>query len=169
MTDALLAPFARVPIFHGLQQVHLERIARIAERVVYQTGDVIVREDEIGDAAVLVVSGKAVVLDDDAPDQESIARESVPAGSLVGELSMLIDARNSLTIVAQSSVRAFRIPRAQLLRLMEADPSLADHFVAKIADRLQEMAEEMRRIDGMLSSSVASHQPRHEPGNPNFH
>ena len=69
----------------------------------------------------LVVSGKVLIVEDRNDDKG----EPVVAGSLVGELAMIIETRAVTTVVARSSVRAFRIPRRQLRVLMETDPDPA--------------------------------------------
>lgn len=148
--DTLLAPFTRVAIFDGLSADRMERIARAAERIVFQVGDVIQSEGDIPDAAVLVVSGKVLIVD----DRDDQTGEPVAAGSIVCELAMLIETRAVSTVVARSSVRAFRITRRHLRMLMDTDPALADHFVAKISQRLTVMASEMRRLDSVLAESL---------------
>ncbi len=155
--DTLLAPFTRVAIFDGLSADRLERIARAAERIVYQPGDAIQNEGDIPDAAILVVSGKVLVVD----DRNDETGDPVAPGSLVGELAMLIETRALSTVVARSSVRAFRVTRHHLRLLMDTDPALADHFVAKISQRLTVMAAEMRRVDSALAASLESMPPQH--------
>lgn len=151
-SENIAAPFMRLPIFHGLSDQRLSRIARAAERVVFQPGDTIQRSGESADAAILIVSGKAVIVETDAALWQ-VHGEPVVAGSLVGELAMLIDTQSTTTVIARSSVRAFRIPRDALRSLMETDPAIADHFVGKLSERLSILADEMRRIDGLLESS----------------
>ncbi|MDO9382291.1 MAG: cyclic nucleotide-binding domain-containing protein [Hyphomicrobiaceae bacterium] len=158
-TDSLLTPFTRVAMFDGLSGDRLERIAKSAERIVFQAGDVIQSEGDIPDAAILVVSGKVLIVDDRADE----TGDPVVAGSLVGELAMLIETRAVSTVVARSSVRAFRITRRNLRMLMETDASLADHFVAKISQRLSEMAVEMRRVDNALAASLEKIPPQNAP------
>lgn len=153
--DTLLAPFTRVAIFDGLSADRMERIARAAERIVFQVGEVIQSEGDIPDAAVLVVSGKVLIVDDRADE----TGEPVAAGSIVCELAMLIETRAVSTVVARSSVRAFRITRRHLHMLMDTDPALADHFVAKISQRLTVMAAEMRRVDRALAASLEKMPP----------
>ena len=149
-TDALIAPFTRIALFDGLAADQLERVARAAERIVYQAGDTIQSEGDISDAAVLIVAGQAELVDDVTDE----AGEDIEAGSLVGELAMLIETRAASTIVARTPVRACRISRRRLRQLMESDPSLAEHLMDKITERLHAMATEMRRVDSLIAASV---------------
>jgi CRP/FNR family cyclic AMP-dependent transcriptional regulator len=150
-SDTLIAPFTRVALFDGLAEHHIERIARVAERIVYQKGDVIQAEGDIADAAILLVSGDAEIVDDPADE----AGEAVEAGSLIGEMAMLIETRAVSTVIARTGVRAFRVPRRQLRHLMEKDTTLAEHLMAKISERLNRMAAEMRRVDSLIAATIA--------------
>ncbi|MDX2290388.1 MAG: cyclic nucleotide-binding domain-containing protein [Hyphomicrobiaceae bacterium] len=145
--DALVKPLLSVAIFQGLKPLQITEIARRAERVVYKPGDVIISEDGDGDAAILIVAGDAVRVS--GPDSDGTP-EPVQPGSLVGEMAMLVETQHSSTIVARGSVRALRITRTDLHAQMEDDPALADHFVQKIAGRLNRLAKELRTIDAAL-------------------
>jgi CRP-like cAMP-binding protein len=145
--DALVKPLLNVPLFQGLKPLQITEIARRAERVVYKAGETIIAEDDTGEAAILIVAGDAVRTS--GPDLEGAA-ESVPPGALVGEMAMLVESRHTSTIVARGAVRALRIMRSDLLAQMEDDPTLADHFVQKIAGRLNRLAKELRAIDAAL-------------------
>ncbi len=75
-----------------------------------------------------------------------------PTGTLLGELSMLIDGHfHSATYTADGPVHAFKLTRTAIHTQMEADPALADHFVQIIAGRLQGVANELRQIDQKLA------------------
>jgi CRP-like cAMP-binding protein len=160
--DALVLPLLNVPLFQGLKPLQLTEIARRADRIVYKPGDVIVTAHGEPDAAVLVVSGEAVRTE--GPGLEAGANEAVPAGALISEMTMLIETECTSTVVARTSVRALRITRSEMHAHMTADPTLADHFVAKISGRLSSFVEGLREIDRSLGklgglADVASGMP----------
>ena len=155
--DALVKPFLRLPLFQGLKPLQLTEIVRRADRIVYRAGDLIIEEDKLGDAAIVIVSGEAVRLngsDMDAPG------EPVPEGSLVGELAMLVETVHSASVVARGPVRALRITREDMHAQMADDPRLAEHMMDRIAQRLNRLAAELREIDQALSG-IAQFEPRH--------
>lgn len=145
--DALVTPLLRVQLFKDLQPIHLAKIARVAERIIYKPGDLIIREGGAGDAAFLVVSGETVRIEGPGDTE---AEEMLPAHALIGEMAMLVETEHSSTVIAKSQVKALRIPREGMLELMEQDPSLAEHFIAKLTGRLHHLAEELRMIDYTL-------------------
>ena len=75
-TDNLLTPFTRLSLFEGLSESRLAAIARSAERVVFQPGEVIQMEGDIPDAAVLVVSGRVMIVHH--TKDESLSRDTLP-------------------------------------------------------------------------------------------
>ncbi|MFM9938585.1 MAG: cyclic nucleotide-binding domain-containing protein [Hyphomicrobiaceae bacterium] len=147
--DAFAARLGDLEIFRGLAPATLSTIARAAERIVFRAGQPIITADSAGDAAYLLMGGEAVALDDDTSSGSTA--KPVAEGSLVGEMAMLIEHDYAVTVVARTPVRAIRIPRETLHRMMAADPNLAQHFVDRIASRLTRVAVELRRIDQMLA------------------
>ncbi len=146
--DALVKPLLTISIFRGLKPLQITEIARRAERVIYRPGDVIIEEDAIGDAAVVIVSGDAVRV---SGPEYSGSPEQIREGSLVGEMAMLIETAHSSTIVARGNVKALRLTRSEMLEQMAEDQSLAEHFVARISGRLQSLANDLRAIDSALA------------------
>lgn len=150
--DVLTKAVMRVELFHGLRPLQLSEIARHADRIVYKPGDVIVASGEEGNAAVLIVSGTAVRVkspcNTDTP-------EPLPTGVLIGEMCMLVESEYTSTIVAKDTVRALRITRRSLLDVMAADPTIAEHLVAKIAGRLHAVAAELRIAHATMADGGA--------------
>lgn len=145
--DAFVKPLLGVELFQGLKPLQISEIARRADRIIFKPGDVIVAEDSAGDAAILIIAGEAARVSGPGHPGEI---ETVAPGSLVGEMAMLVDTVHSSTVVARSAVRALRISRTELHEQMEADPTLAEHFVARISGRLGRLAADLRAIDEAL-------------------
>lgn len=153
--DVLVRPLLPLPIFKGLKPLQITEIARRAERIIYRPGNIIIEEDEVGDAAVLIVSGDAVRI---SGFDYSGTPEAIPPGSLVGEMAMLVESMHSSTVVARGDVKALRIQRSEMHAQMEIDPSLADHFVTCIAGRLKNLSDDLRRADQSFQKWSASAQ-----------
>lgn len=143
----LAAPLLGQEIFQGLSPLQLTEIARRAERVIFRPGQVLIEEGEIGDAAILIVTGDAVRTSGPCLDGDE---EQVEPGSLIGEMSMLIDREHTSTIIARSDVKALRINRQDLLEQMYEDPALAEHIATKINGRLNGLIEQLKSIETLL-------------------
>lgn len=144
--DALVKPFLALPLFRDLTPFQLTEIVRRADRIVYRPGDAIIREDEEGDAAIVIISGDAAVMHDGGRGRV----EPVPEGSMIGELAMLVETVYAATVIARGPVRALRITRAEMHALMDEEPTLAEHLSNQIASRLTRLATELRSIDQSL-------------------
>ncbi len=139
-------------IFRGLSPLQLTEIVRQAERVVYRPGQYIVEAGTPGDAAVVIIAGDAVRLADGASDTGAPLADPIGAGTILGELAMLVEHEYGATVVAHTTVRALRITREGLKEQMMEDPDLASHFVDRITERLTRVANELRRIDHALAT-----------------
>lgn len=139
-----------LPLFRGLTPLQLAAIARRADRVSYTPGATIIEEDELADAAILIVAGAAVRVS--GPELVTHAEAVVP-GSLLGEAAMLVETTYGSTVVARTRVRAVHIARETLHELILGDPSLADRLMQNLADRLTQTAAILRRADEFLAQA----------------
>ena len=162
--DALVKPFLLLPLFQGLKPLQLTEIVRRADRIVYRPGDIIIEEDQPGEAAIIIVSGEAVRVTGLEP---GAAAETVAEGSMLGELAMLVETTHSATIIARGTVKALRLTRTEMHEAMAEDPHLADHLTQKITMRLQHLANELRSVDQALAEMAhfepAAHNPSGQP------
>jgi len=145
-------------IFRGLSPLQLTEIVRQAERIVYRPGETIVEAGTTGDAAVLIIAGDAVRFEDAEP-ATGLGAQGIGAGSLLSELAMLIEHEHGVTVVAHTTVRALRITRSGLQAQMLDDPDLAGHFVDRITERLNRVADELRHIDYALTGAEGQPAP----------
>lgn len=133
----------QVPLFHGLGANQMSEIVRRAERVVYEPGEALIEDGEKGHAAILVISGRATQFN---AFSTTHPYDSIGPGSLVGEMAMLVETTHHLTVIADEPIKALKFHRPMIEALMGEDPRLADHFVARIASRLNDLAAEMRAM-----------------------
>lgn len=150
--DALVKPFLALPLFQGLTPLQLTEIVRRADRIIYRPGDIIIAEDQIGEAAIVVVSGDAVRINTQEP---GAAAEAIPEGSMISELAMLVETIHTATILARTTVKALRITREEMHEAMADDPKLAEHLTQKITERLLKTAHELRAVDRALADLAA--------------
>lgn len=148
-SNALAAPLQRVRLFQGLSNEQRMRIARSAERVVYRPGETICSEGQSADAAILLVSSGAVTL-------EAATEAGVPIEpfSLIGEMAMVVDHLFAVTVVAREPVRAMKLTRGAMHRLILDDPTIADSLIAVLSGRLAEVGAQLRQVDDQVAVSL---------------
>ena len=139
--DALVKPLLSLPLFRGLPPLQLTEIVRRAERVIYAPGDVIAAENQLSDAAIVIVSGNCIRLDDDGGQLHG---EQLPEGSMISELAMLVEVTHISTIIAQGPVKALRMTRERMRELMEDEP---ESVGIVDADGPRTVRRWLRRID----------------------
>lgn len=145
-----------LPLFRGLSPLQIATIVRRAERVAYTPGSMIIEENAVAEAAILIVSGSAARVS--GPELSSRS-EPVPAGSLLGEAAMLVETTYGSTVVARTAVRAVHITRDALQAQMLEDRSLAEQLIQNLARRLTNLADELRRVDATLAGSAVTSPP----------
>ncbi|RIA55970.1 Crp/Fnr family transcriptional regulator [Dichotomicrobium thermohalophilum] len=144
-----------VELFKGLSDAQIDAIAAATDIAWFDSGQPITEAEEAGAAAFVILEGSVMVADTSAPDG---FQEPLGPGTFVGELAMLTEVSYAATVVAAEPVRALAITRATLYEVMEADPSIAEHFSAKLVRRLSSLADELRAVDDRFEALEISLQ-----------
>ena len=129
-----MAVLRRLPLFSGLGQRQLRRIAGLAEMVDFSPGDVIVQYGEPGDAMYVILDGRARVLG------RQRAR-ILHAGDFVGEMALLDGGPRTATVTAATEVTAMRLPRRAFLKMLESEPKIAIAMLSELTARLRQLQQ----------------------------
>ena len=110
---------------------------------VYQDGEIIVRQGEIGNAMYVIQSGKAEVV-------EEVNGKAVPLAVLgendfFGEMALFEDQARSATVRALGAVRVLTVDKKTLLRRIQQDPTLAFRMLEHLCHRLRKLDSEHAR------------------------
>ncbi|WP_045834738.1 cyclic nucleotide-binding domain-containing protein [Hyphomicrobium sp. 99] len=157
--DALVKPLLALPLFKGLTPLQLTEIVRRAERIIYRPGDVIIAEDETSDAAIVIVSGSSVRINDNGEAPQKSGGEPLPEGAMIAELAMFIEIVHTTTVIAQSPVKALRLTRQKMHEMMQADTELAQHFSSCIITRLKLLANDVKAVDTLMEQATIAPPP----------
>lgn len=125
----------KTPLFRNVELAKLKLLAFTSERLVYQPGQVVFKEGDIGDAAYLVLDGEARVTVDSPRGQQEVGK--VRTHEIVGELAILCDAPRIATVTAESELTTLRISKEFFLSLLEEFPTIAMEVIRELAKRLQ--------------------------------
>lgn len=149
MLDQKIELLQQVPLFAGLSEDLLGAVADSGRKVFFEAGEKIIAEGETGNAAYLIMTGKA-----GCPrlvEGGQAFTEDLWPGTLVGELGMLVETVHSATVTAQERLRALAFDRDVFRSVMEAHPELAQHISEKLLVRLHGLAAEIRKVDERLA------------------
>lgn len=133
----------RSELFAGLTAEQVEQIARLAQEVECQAGDVVVHEDESSDeiyvlrgGMVEVLVSKGSVADVAGPPQMTPIVHLGP-GQSFGEMALVDRGARSATIrCVEDDTRLYVIPRQDLLALCDDDPHIGYVLMRNIASDL---------------------------------
>ena len=121
-----------IPLFAGLDEEALARIAELATEVEARAGQVLTRANDPGAGMFVVEEGTVAV---------ELRSRTVEfgAGQFFGELSLLVpDARRIARVRATADARLLAVSRADFATLLESEPRLALAMLPVLAQRLVE-------------------------------
>lgn len=134
-----------VPIFADLDDVELEKIARLGTRKKYKKGNIIVLEQEMGAALFILVTGKVKVVRTDEEGREVILSIFGP-GEFFGEMSLLDGLSRSATVVAIAKSELMMIHRREFLDLLQEFPAVAISLLAELTMRLRKADAQIKSL-----------------------
>ncbi len=131
----------RVPLFSGVEPAKLKLLAFTSDRVGYRAGEVLFHQGDSGDAAYVVLTGRAEILVDSPGGQYKIAE--VENNAIVGEIAILCDVARTATVRAVTAVEALRIRKEHFLKLLTDFPEITIQVMRVLADRLSHTTSEL--------------------------
>ena len=111
---------------------------------VYQDGEVIVRQGEVGNAMYVIQSGKAEVVED--VDGKNVPLAVLGENDFFGEMALFEDQVRSATVRALGTVRVLTVDKKTLLRRIQQDPALAFRMLEHLCHRVRKLDSELGRI-----------------------
>lgn len=159
---------ASLDILADLGSTELDAILRIARRVRFASGEVIMREGELGDAMYLFVEGEVNVSkeltlkvgrDSFSQAEKSMTKlKSGPSG-VFGDMAMFGSEPRSATITASGNCVLYEIKRSDFESLCDSNPALGVKLLRRIAgllcDRLRKSNGDVLKLSTALSLALS--------------
>lgn len=130
-----------LPLFSGVPSAKLKLLAFTSERMSFRAGEVLFHQGDIGDAAYVILSGRAAVLVESADGQSQVAE--VADNTIVGEIAILCNNTRSATVKALTPLEALRIGKEEFIKLLTDFPELTIEVVRVLASRLSQTTTEL--------------------------
>jgi len=111
---------------------------------VYQDGEVIVSQGEVGDCMYVVQEGQVEVLVEREGKATRVA--VLGEGDIFGEMALIEREVRSATVRALGVVRVLTVDKGTFLRRIHEDPSLAYRIMQKMSHRIRELDDELARV-----------------------
>jgi CRP-like cAMP-binding protein len=111
---------------------------------VYQDGEVIIYQGEVGNCMYIIQEGQVEVFVE--KEGQEIQLELLGEGEIVGEMAIFENEVRSATVRASGQARLLTVDKRNFLRRVHEDPSLAYRIVQSMSHRIREMNKEVARL-----------------------
>jgi len=125
----------KIPLFANIDVAKLKLLAFTSERISFSAGEVLFEQDEMGDAAYIIIEGSADVLVRTSVGQALVA--TIGKNDFVGEIAILCDVPRTATIRASEPLETLKISKDLFLRLISEFPQMAIEIMRVLAQRLE--------------------------------
>lgn len=143
--------FFGIPLFRGLSSAELEQIARIAETVSFEAGEVIVHQGRQVQRLWVLLAGQCEVILDVPTRRKPVHLAQLEPFACFGEMSFFHAAPHSASVRAKTAVRLLRVEREAFDALLDGGSPVA----YKIAlNTIHNLAERLRRMDDWVAELV---------------
>ena len=116
---------------------------------VYEDGEIIIRQGEVGNCMYVIQEGKVeVLIEKDGQEIQLAVREE---GDFIGEMAIFEQDVRSATVRAFGPVRVLTIDKRNFFRRISQDPSLAFRIVETMSRRIRELSQENAQLIGDAS------------------
>ena len=123
------------PMFNGLSRQQVDALIALGKREFYVKDDILFNEGTKEHDLFLILQGRAVITMSNHSDEVvGVAEASV--GETLGEVSMLIGAPHSASVIAMEPMEVLCFTRRRLAALMANDPELAAKLWHRMAQSL---------------------------------
>ena len=113
---------------------------------VYQDGEIIIRQGEVGDCMYVIQAGQVEILIEEEGQEIQLAIRK--EGDFIGEMAIFEREVRMATVRALGRARALTIDKKNFLRRISQDPSLAFRIVETMSSRIRELSEENAQLKG---------------------
>lgn len=125
----------KIPLFSNIEVSKLKLLAFTSERVKFGTGETLFNQDDMGDAAYIIMDGEADVIINTSSGPVTVA--TLHKNDFVGEIAILCDVPRTATVRAKSDLTTLMITKDLFFRLITEFPQMAVEIMRELALRLE--------------------------------
>ena len=159
-----IALLADIPLFSHLKKADLERVAGMAQRLRFEKGGVILREDSRDNRLFVVLEGKVGVVKDLGNKKEKHLYTFEPYAH-IGEMALIDESRRSASVVAETDTVVLSVDNWDLKQEIHRNPDLALELLKNLSWRLRAMNKIVRNTLGTMAPICAKCHKILEPSN----
>jgi CRP-like cAMP-binding protein len=111
---------------------------------VFEDGEVIVRQGDIGDCMYVIQEGKVGVYLETDGEEVLLAEPGV--GEMIGEMAIFERQPRSATVKAHGQTRILTVDKRNFLRRVQEDPSIAFRILETMSHRIRDLNLEIGKL-----------------------
>ncbi|UCD79222.1 MAG: Crp/Fnr family transcriptional regulator [Desulfobacterales bacterium] len=134
-----------IPLFSGLPEDQIAAIKQIAVEKKVNKGEILFSEGDEGNGFFVIAEGRLKVFKVSPEGKEQILHILGP-GQPFGEVSVFAGQRFPANAQALDAARVFFLPRAAIVDLIAANPSLALNMLAVMSKKLRQFAVQIENL-----------------------
>lgn len=122
-----------IPLFDQFDRKHLERLGMLTDEVDVPAGKVLIRQGELGDDMMVIVSGTVTV------ERDGARINALKPGEFFGEIALFDRGPRTATVTADAPCRLLVINHRDFHALMDEFPEVAAEVLVTLAHRLRSL------------------------------
>jgi CRP-like cAMP-binding protein len=123
-----------VPLFTGMTDAAIDSIGGLAREVDFASGEELVRQGEEGDSFLVIVEGRARVV------QNGDTLRELGPGDYLGEIALIDGGPRTATVTAIEPVRTLVVERSEFRRLIDDFSAVRFHVLTALTQRIRREA-----------------------------
>ena len=139
----------KVSYFQNCSEIELKKLIDIGYRKRLKAGDVLYREGDPGDAFYIILSGSVEYYVEKLNQTPTVLNR----GEFVGELSLMLGLRRTVTVRAREETTLFAINKDGFATLLKEQPHLYELIVVELGKAQKELSQQQKQLQelGLLN------------------
>ena len=131
------------PIFSKIQPAMQKLLCFSAERLTYDTGQVLFNAGDVGDAAYIVIKGTVEI---SVPTPSGpIVINNMGKNEILGEIAIYGEVPRTATAKALTKLEVFKISKELFMKIIRENPDAAIELIKTLASRLASTTTQLTR------------------------
>ena len=130
-----------IPLFEGMDRSRLKLLTFASDRHIYDPGQVVIRQGEVGETAYIILGGTADIILETADGPTNIA--TLGRNDQFGELALLCEAPRTATVMAGEPLTVLSISKDVFIKLIAEDAEMSARITRSIAERLERTTRDL--------------------------
>ncbi len=136
MPDEHIETLRQVPLFKGMSDRALKRVAEISKEVTHRDGKAVVEEDQSAVGFHMILTGQAEA------SQSGTVVSTMGPGDYFGEMSLIDGKPRSASVVAKGELRTLAIPAWNFNHLLDENPDMMRAMLVAMSERIRRLRDD---------------------------